>query len=86
MIEPEEEEKVKPVISKKEWAEKLDKVTLPKRDLNKLIMNFFLIEGIVKTFRTIVGYRDAAENFKKESGTDSKRLLKSLNLKFLIWI
>mmetsp|Transcript_36045 Transcript_36045/g.32423 ORF Transcript_36045/g.32423 Transcript_36045/m.32423 type:complete len:120 (+) Transcript_36045:71-430(+) len=47
-------------IPKKDWVEKLNQVKLAKKDLNSLIMNFFLIEG----------YRDAAENFKKESGTD----------------
>lgn len=32
-------------IPKQEWVEKLNQVKLAKTDLNKLIMNFFLIEG-----------------------------------------
>jgi len=60
MIGPEDIEETKPIITKKEWVDRLNSVKLSKQDLNKLVMNFFLIEG----------YKDAAENFKKESGTD----------------
>ena len=45
MIGPEEIEEAKPTISKKEWVERLNTVKLSKQDLNKLVMNFFLIEG-----------------------------------------
>ncbi len=66
-------DKGKPRINKKEWVEQLNEIKLAKSDLNKLIMNFFLIEGsISNSFWNCLGYRDAAENFKKESGTDSK--------------
>jgi len=68
-IGPEDPEKVKPTIAKKEWAEKLNTTKIAKPDLNKLIMNFFLVEG----------YKDAAENFRKESGTD----LSSMDLTFM---
>ena len=45
MIAPEELEEVRPTITKKEWVERLSTVKLSKQDLNKLVMNFFLIEG-----------------------------------------
>jgi hypothetical protein len=60
MIGPEEADKIKPVISKKDWNDKLNTNKLSKQDLNKLIMNFFLVEG----------YKEAAENFREESATD----------------
>ena len=45
MIGPEEIEETKPTITKKEWVDRLNSVKLSKQDLNKLVMNFFLIEG-----------------------------------------
>lgn len=71
MMGSEETEYVKPTITKTEWVERLNQTKFAKKDLNKLIMNFFLIEGIFLKTYSIIGYRDAAENFKKESGTDS---------------
>ncbi|EGC39326.1 hypothetical protein DICPUDRAFT_52718 [Dictyostelium purpureum] len=51
----------KKVISKKEWEEKLSEVNISKQDLNKLVMNFLVIEG----------YQEAAAKFQEESGTSS---------------
>ena len=76
MIGPEDFEETKPTITKKEWVDHLNSVRLSKQDLNKLVMNFFLIEGFLFPsnifLKYTLGYKDAAENFKKESGTDSK--------------
>lgn len=47
MIGPEEIEEAKPTITKKEWVDRLNSVKLSKQDLNKLVMNFFLIEGLI---------------------------------------
>ena len=33
-------------MSNSEWQEKIQKIQLSKKDLNKLIMNFFLVEGM----------------------------------------
>ncbi|KAI8826658.1 CTLH/CRA C-terminal to lish motif domain-containing protein, partial [Fimicolochytrium jonesii] len=41
-----------------EWERKLAKVAVSKHDLNKLVMNYLVIEG----------YKDAAEKFSRESG------------------
>ncbi|CAG8454781.1 15198_t:CDS:2 [Funneliformis mosseae] len=48
----------KKVVTKDEWVKKLSNVKIDKNDLNKLIMNYFVIEG----------YKDAAETFSQESG------------------
>ncbi|ORY12276.1 hypothetical protein LY90DRAFT_708722 [Neocallimastix californiae] len=48
----------KKVISKEKWESKLANVSVEKKDLNKLIMNYLVIEG----------YKDAAEKFSQESG------------------
>ncbi|ORX93435.1 hypothetical protein K493DRAFT_284705 [Basidiobolus meristosporus CBS 931.73] len=48
----------KQAISKEEWSERLDKVQVNKHDLNKLVMNYLVIEG----------YKDAAEKFSQECG------------------
>lgn len=45
-------------ISKEKWESKLANVSVDKKDLNKLIMNYLVIEG----------YKDAAEKFSQESG------------------
>ncbi|XP_050368511.1 protein GID8 homolog isoform X2 [Argentina anserina] len=50
----------KKVITREEWEKKLNDVKIKKEDMNKLVMNFFVTEG----------YVDAAEKFKKESGTE----------------
>ena len=38
-------EKEKLSMSKEEWMSALDDIQISKQDLNKLVMNFFLIEG-----------------------------------------
>ncbi|KAG4093792.1 CTLH/CRA C-terminal to lish motif domain-containing protein [Neocallimastix lanati (nom. inval.)] len=48
----------KKVITKEKWESKLSNVSVEKTDLNKLIMNYLVIEG----------YKDAAEKFSQESG------------------
>jgi len=47
-------------FSQQDWDRKLQQVKLSKADLNKLVMNYLVIEG----------YKDAAEKFQQESGTD----------------
>ncbi|KAI9102816.1 CTLH/CRA C-terminal to lish motif domain-containing protein [Phlyctochytrium arcticum] len=48
----------KKTLSLIDWQRKLAEVNVSKRDLNKLIMNYLVIEG----------YKDAAEKFSRESG------------------
>ncbi|KAI8580411.1 hypothetical protein K450DRAFT_173625 [Umbelopsis ramanniana AG] len=48
----------KKTISKEEWEKKLADVKINKQDLNKLVMNYLVVEG----------YKDAAEQFSIESG------------------
>ncbi|CAG8526808.1 4905_t:CDS:2 [Rhizophagus irregularis] len=48
----------KKVVTKDDWVKKLEDVKIDKNDLNKLIMNYFVIEG----------YKDAAETFSQECG------------------
>ncbi|GKA09030.1 protein GID8 homolog isoform X1 [Tanacetum coccineum] len=50
----------KKVITRDEWEKKLNDVKIRKEDMNKLVMNFLVTEG----------YVDAAEKFRKESGTE----------------
>jgi len=50
----------KKVISSKEWDRQLKAVHVNKEDLNKLVMNYLVVEG----------YKDVAETFRRESGTD----------------
>lgn len=50
----------KKVITREEWEKKLNDVRIRKEDMNKLVMNFLVTEG----------YVEAAEKFRKESGTD----------------
>ncbi|KAI9320662.1 CTLH/CRA C-terminal to lish motif domain-containing protein [Dichotomocladium elegans] len=47
-------------ISKDEWEQRLAKVKVDKQDLNRLVMNYLVIEG----------YKDAAEQFSLESGLE----------------
>jgi len=47
-------------ISVEEWEKKAAELKICKSDLNKLVMNYLVIEG----------YKDAAERFQQESGTD----------------
>lgn len=51
----------KRTISKEEWEKKLQDVKISKSDLNKLVMNYLVVEG----------YKDAAEMFEQESGTST---------------
>ncbi|KAI8908819.1 CTLH/CRA C-terminal to lish motif domain-containing protein [Powellomyces hirtus] len=48
----------KKTFSAEEWDKKLAEVSVSKQDLNKLVMNYLVIEG----------YKDAAEKFSQESG------------------
>lgn len=50
----------KKVITREEWEKRLNDVKIRKEDMNKLVMNFLVTEG----------YVEAAEKFRKESGTD----------------
>ena len=50
--------KARAMISRPEWEKKLAEVSVKKEDLNKLVMNYLVIEG----------YKDAAEKFSRESG------------------
>jgi len=47
-------------IPRDEWERKCAEVKITKADLNKLVMNYLVIEG----------YKDAAERFQQESNTD----------------
>lgn len=51
-------QQAKKTISTEKWETKLANVSVNKKDLNKLIMNYLVIEG----------YKDAAEKFSAESG------------------
>ena len=46
-----------------DWKKKLDAVRISKQDMNKLVMNYLVIEGV----------KDAAEQFALESGTSRKQ-------------
>jgi len=48
------------VVSRDDWMEKIDKVEIPRSEVNKLVMNYLVTEG----------FKDAAEKFQKESGTE----------------
>ena len=41
----EENDKVRKNVSEEEWMEKLNGTKIFKKDMDRLIMNFFLIEG-----------------------------------------
>ncbi|KAM9989649.1 hypothetical protein ACTFIY_005676 [Dictyostelium cf. discoideum] len=51
----------KKVISTSEWDDKLAEVNISKSDLNKLVMNYLVIEG----------YQEAAAKFQEESSTQT---------------
>jgi len=51
----------KRTISKEEWDKRCSQVKIQKSDLNKLVMNYLVVEG----------YKDAAEAFAKEAHTPS---------------
>ncbi|KAI7862081.1 CTLH/CRA C-terminal to lish motif domain-containing protein [Spinellus fusiger] len=48
----------KKVVTREEWEQRLSKVNIDKQDINRLVMNYLVIEG----------YKDAAEQFSAESG------------------
>ncbi|CAJ0829895.1 10100_t:CDS:2 [Entrophospora sp. SA101] len=52
-----------------DWVKKLSEVKIDKSDLNKLIMNYFVIEG----------YKDAAETFSQECGISPSIDVDSIN-------
>ncbi|KAI8804988.1 CTLH/CRA C-terminal to lish motif domain-containing protein [Cladochytrium replicatum] len=58
MASSSEKSLAKKTISKDEWEARIMEVRISKTDLNKLIMNYLVIEG----------YKDAAEKFSLESG------------------
>jgi hypothetical protein len=45
-------------ISTEKWVEELNKLRVSRQDMNKLVLNYLIIEG----------YKDAAEKFIKETG------------------
>jgi len=49
------------IIPLEEWQQQLDAINVSKQDLNKLVMNYLVIEG----------YRDAAEKFSAEANIPS---------------
>ncbi|KAK5582650.1 hypothetical protein RB653_004235 [Dictyostelium firmibasis] len=51
----------KKIISPSDWDEKLAEVNISKSDLNKLVMNYLVIEG----------YQEAAAKFQEESNTQT---------------
>mmetsp|Transcript_37497 Transcript_37497/g.36055 ORF Transcript_37497/g.36055 Transcript_37497/m.36055 type:complete len:80 (+) Transcript_37497:25-264(+) len=49
---------VKPKFSESEWEEKLANIHPSREDINKLVMNFLVVEG----------YKSGAKKFEKEAG------------------
>lgn len=45
IFEIDDSETTRKTISQEDWMDKLDKIKISKQDMNKLIMNFFLVEG-----------------------------------------
>ncbi|KAL7750002.1 Glucose-induced degradation complex subunit [Sorochytrium milnesiophthora] len=64
----------KRTIGKDEWEKKLADVNISKPDLNRLIMNYLVIEG----------YKDAAQSFSAESGVAPSVDLSSIQDRMLI--
>jgi len=60
--------------SRDRWMEKIDNVQIPRSEVNKLIMNYLVTEG----------FKDAAEKFQVESGTDTGIDLKTLDQRIKI--
>eukprot|EP01095_Lingulamoeba_sp_RSL-Kostka_P005157 TRINITY_DN164_c0_g2_i3.p1 TRINITY_DN164_c0_g2~~TRINITY_DN164_c0_g2_i3.p1 ORF type:complete len:222 (-),score=67.26 TRINITY_DN164_c0_g2_i3:463-1128(-) len=50
----------KKVYTKEQWEQKLNDVKISKQDLNKIVMNYLIVEG----------YKEAAEAFVEESNTE----------------
>ena len=51
----------KKTITSEEWQKRLQKVKIPKTQMNKLVMNYLVTEG----------YQNAAEKFQQESGAEA---------------
>jgi hypothetical protein len=66
-------QKKKP-LTKEDWEKRLKEVNISKSELNKLIMDYFVVEG----------FKDAAEKFQKESGTDPGVNLSTLSERMAI--
>ncbi|KAF9372148.1 hypothetical protein CPB97_001425 [Podila verticillata] len=64
----------KKTISRDEWSAKLAEVQVDREDLNKLIMNYLIIEG----------YKDAAEKFSHESGAKPPVNLESIQDRMIV--
>lgn len=47
-------------MTKEKWMENIERVEIPRSEVNKLVMNYLVTEG----------FKDAAEKFQMESGTD----------------
>jgi two-component SAPR family response regulator len=60
--------------SKEKWMEKIDTVQIPRSEVNKLIMNYLVTEG----------FKDAAEKFQLESGTEPGIDLQTLDKRIKI--
>ena len=63
-----EKEKTKKTISPQEWQKSLSQVKVSKQNLNKLILNYFIIEG----------FKSAAEKFAQEANLDPSVELESI--------
>ncbi|KAG0201807.1 Glucose-induced degradation complex subunit [Mortierella sp. GBA30] len=64
----------KKAISREEWNARLSEVQVDREDLNKLIMNYLIIEG----------YKDAAEKFSQESGAKPPVNLESIQDRMVV--
>ncbi|KAF9166283.1 hypothetical protein DFQ27_004112 [Actinomortierella ambigua] len=64
----------KKTISKEDWEARLAEVSVDRDDLNKLIMNYLIIEG----------YKDAAEKFSQESGATPPVNLESIQDRMIV--
>ncbi|KAF9918881.1 Glucose-induced degradation complex subunit [Lobosporangium transversale] len=64
----------KRVFTKEEWDARLAEIHVDREDLNKLIMNYLIIEG----------YKDAAEKFSQESGAKPPVNLESIQDRMIV--
>ncbi|KAK0563571.1 hypothetical protein OC844_002148 [Tilletia horrida] len=65
---------VRKVHSKAQWERRLNQASISKDDLNRLVMDYLVIEG----------YKDAAERFAAESGLSPQVDLESIENRMLI--
>lgn len=72
--EPKASSKDDMASSKEKWMEKVEAVQIPRSEINKLIMNYLVTEG----------FKDAAEKFQIESGTEPGVDLKTLDQRIKI--